>query len=305
MPREHFAPGARFLPRSEILSYEEIARVARVAVELGVRKLRVTGGEPLLRADLPTLVRSLAALGVDLALTTNGSLLARDAALLRDAGLGRLTVSLDSLDDATFRRMNDVGVSVAAVLDGIAAAEGAGFGSLKINCVVQRGVNDAEIVPLARRFRGTGHVLRFIEYMDVGRTNGWQARHVVSGAEIVERVTRELPLEPIPEARPSGVARRYRYRDGSGEIGVITSVTAPFCGDCTRARLSADGQLYTCLFAGTGTDVRAALRASESSDAALGALLRSIWSAREDRYSELRGGRPIALRKVEMSYIGG
>ncbi len=305
MPREHFGPGHVFLPRAQILSFEEIARLTRVLHGLGLRKVRLTGGEPLLRAELHKLVGMLAALpDVDLALTTNGSLLERHAEELRRAGLGRLTVSLDALDDAMFRRMTDAEYGVDAVLGGIAAAERAGFGSIKINCVVRRGANDAGIADLARHFRGTPHVVRFIEYMDVGLTNGWRMDEVVSGREIVERISAEFPLEPVGAAYSGEVARRYRYRDGAGEIGVITSVTQPFCGDCTRLRLAADGHLHTCLFAPAAHDVRDMLR-SGASDEALATFVRGLWEARDDRYSELRSERSRNVARPEMSYVGG
>ncbi len=305
MPREVFGPHHAFLPRSEILTYEEIERLARLFHRLGVRKVRLTGGEPLLRHDLPELVAMLAGLdGLDLALTTNGTLLERHAAALAAAGLGRVTVSLDSLDDEVFRRMNDVDFPVARVLDGIDAAAAAGLGPIKINAVVRRGLNDAGLVDLARHFKGTGHVLRFIEYMDVGTSNRWRPADLVPGEEIVGRIDAELPLEPIDPAYRGEVARRWRYRDGGGEIGVITSVSRPFCGDCTRARLSARGELYTCLFAATGTDLKAPLRAG-ADDAALEALIRGIWDRRADRYSELRSAETAGRERVEMSYIGG
>ncbi len=305
MPREHFGPGHVFLPRAEILSFEEIARVATALHGLGLRKVRLTGGEPLLRAELHKLVSMLATLpDLDLALTTNGSLLERHAAELKSAGLSRLTVSLDALDDATFRRMTDANYGVDDVLAGIAAAERAGFGSIKINCVVRRGANDAGIVALARHFRGTPHVVRFIEYMDVGLTNGWRMDEVVSGREIVERIAAELALEPVGAAYSGEVARRYRYRDGSGEVGVITSVTQPFCGDCTRLRLAADGRLHTCLFSPAAHDVRQLLR-SGADDAALAQFLRDLWQKRDDRYSELRSERSREVPRPEMSYVGG
>jgi cyclic pyranopterin phosphate synthase len=305
MPREHFGPGFAFLARSELLSFEEIARLSRIFAAHGVKKLRLTGGEPLLRTALPTLVRLLADIpDVELALTTNGALLAAHARALVDAGLTRLTVSLDSLDDAVFRRMNDTEFGVTDVLAGIDAAAAAGFRPIKINCVVRRGVNDGEVVELARRFKGSGHVVRFIEYMDVGSTNGWASADVVSGREIIETLDAVFPVEPLGATYPGEVAKRWRYRDGSGEVGVITSVTQPFCGDCTRARLSADGNLYTCLFASQGTDLRTALR-SGADDSALTEQIRGVWSRRTDRYSELRAAQPIRLRRIEMSYIGG
>jgi GTP 3',8-cyclase len=305
MPREVFGADFPFLPRAEMLSFEEIVRVARVFAGLGVQKVRLTGGEPLLRRNLPFLIRELAAIGgLDLALTTNGSLLARAAEELAAAGLGRVTVSLDSLDDAVFARMNDTAVPVAEVLRGIAAAATAGLGPIKINAVVQRGVNDHTVVDLARHFRGTPHRVRFIEYMDVGATNGWRLDDVVPAAEIVARIAAVFPLEPVAPGYRGEVARRWRYLDGGGEIGVISSVSRPFCGDCTRARLSAEGQIYTCLFATTGTDLRSPLRAG-ATDAELADLLASLWRGRSDRYSELRSAETVGLRKIEMSYIGG
>jgi GTP 3',8-cyclase len=305
MPRELVGERIRFLPRADILSLEETARVARVAAGLGVRKLRITGGEPLLRADLGTLVGWLAELpGVDLALTTNGALLAEQAAGLARAGLRRVTVSLDALDGDVFRRMCDTDVSPARVLEGIDAAARAGLGPVKINAVVRKGVNDGEIVALARRFKGTGHIVRFIEYMDVGTSNGWRLDDVLPAEQIVDRVDRELPLIAVPPNYPGEVARRYRYRDGSGEIGVIASVTRPFCGDCSRLRLSAEGKLYTCLFATTGLDVRALLRGGADDGAVRDALVQ-LWQERDDRYSEQRAGHGPAPHRVEMSYIGG
>jgi cyclic pyranopterin phosphate synthase len=305
MPREHFGPEHEFLPRSELLSFEEIARFARISNALGVTKVRLTGGEPLLRNELERLVALLAAIpGLEVALTTNGSLLARSARALAHAGLRRVTVSLDALDPAAFRRMTDAAYDPGDVLEGIAAAERAGLGPVKVNSVVRRGVNDSEVVPLARHFKGTGHVLRFIEYMDVGTTNGWEQREVVSAREIVQRIADEMPLEPIPAATPGEVARRYRYRDGSGEIGVIASITEPFCGTCTRLRLSSEGSLYTCLFSAFGSDVRGPMRAG-ATDEELSRLIRGIWARREDRYSELRALGPKRLPRIEMSYIGG
>jgi cyclic pyranopterin phosphate synthase len=305
MPRESFGTEKRFLPRADLLSFEELLRVARLASGLGVRKVRLTGGEPLLRAELPKLVELLAALpNLEIALTTNGSLLRKHARDLAQAGLARVTVSLDALRDEAFRALNDTDVSVATVLDGIAAAEDAGLKPVKINAVVRRGVNEDDIVPLARQFRGSGHVLRFIEYMDVGATNDWQQQLVVPGVEILARLREAFELEAVPGAYRGEVARRYRYSDGAGEIGLITSVTAPFCGDCTRARLSAEGKLYTCLFATAGTDLRELLRAG-ASDEAISDVLAAVWQRREDRYSELRPLRPLRLRRIEMSYIGG
>jgi len=305
MPRSHFGKNFRFLPRAELLSFEELSLLGRVFAAEGAVKLRLTGGEPLLRADLPELVRLLAAIpGVELALTTNGSLLAQHARALAEAGLKRVTVSLDSLDDAVFRRMTDADFPVSAVLAGIESAAAAGLRPIKINVVVRRGLNDHTLVDVARHFKGSGHVVRFIEYMDVGSTNHWRAEEVVSGREVVEAIDRELPLEPLEAGYRGEVARRFRYRDGTGEIGVITSVTQPFCGDCTRARLTAEGKLYTCLFATSGFDLRGPLRAGKD-EQELRALLRSLWSAREDRYSEQRFAQAHDEKRIEMSYVGG
>jgi cyclic pyranopterin phosphate synthase len=310
MPAEVFGEHYAFLPRSEILTFEEIERVARLAVGLGVRKLRVTGGEPLLRKDLPRLVEALARIpGVeDLALTTNGVLLPRLAAPLARAGLRRVTVSLDSLDEAVFRAMSGGRGSAAGVLAGIAAAGAAGLGPVKINCVVQRGVNDHTLVDLARHFRGSGAIVRFIEYMDVGTRNGWDLAQVVSAAEILERIGAAFPLEPIDPNYRGEVARRWRYADGAGEIGVVASVTRPFCGDCARARLTTDGQLVTCLFAAKGTDLRGLLRSGAGDDELL-ALLARVWRRREDRYSEERTARVPApgarVERIEMYRVGG
>jgi cyclic pyranopterin phosphate synthase len=306
MPREVFGPGFAFLDRAELLTFEEITRLVRIGAGLGVRKVRLTGGEPLLRRGLEGLISALAAIdGVeDLALTTNGSLLARRAAGLRAAGLGRVTVSLDSLDDATFRSLSDVALPVDTVLDGIAAAAAAGFDRIKLNAVVKRGANDAGLVDLARFARDHGHEMRFVEYMDVGATNGWRLDEVVPATEILERVGAVFPLEPLPPRYPGEVATRYRYLDGGGEIGVIASVTRPFCGDCTRARLSAIGELYTCLFSGAGRDLRGPLRGGADDDQ-LRALIAGTWHARDDRYSEQRAAGTPGLRRVEMSYIGG
>ncbi len=304
MPKEVFGRDYRFLPRRELLTFEEIERVARVFAGLGVHKLRITGGEPLLRRDLDVLVRQLAALGdLDLTLTTNGALLAQKARALADAGLTRVTVSLDSLDDEVFRVMNDVDFPVARVLAGIDAAAAAGL-PVKVNVVVKRGLNEGSVVDIARRFRGTGHVVRFIEYMDVGHSNGWRMDDVVPAEEIVRTIGAEFPLEPVDPSYRGEVAQRYRYADGEGEIGVIASVTQPFCGDCTRARLSADGKLYTCLFAVRGHDLRAVLR-SGATDEELDGAIRAVWERRTDRYSELRTEETSRRRKVEMSYIGG
>jgi GTP 3',8-cyclase len=304
MPKEVFGHEYRFLPRRELLTFEEIERVARVFVDLGVRKLRITGGEPLLRRDLEVLIAQLAAIDddLDVTLTTNAALLAQKAKALADAGLTRITVSLDSLDDEVFRAMNDVDFPVARVLAGIDAAAEAGL-PVKVNVVVKRGLNEASILDIARRFRGTGHAVRFIEFMDVGATNGWRMDDVVPAAEIVAAIGADFPLEPVEAAYRGEVAERYRYRDGAGEIGVIASVTQPFCGDCTRARISADGKLYTCLFAVRGHDLRALLR-SDSADR-LEETIRAVWTRRADRYSEIRTEGTAQLRKVEMSYIGG
>jgi len=306
MPRAVFGPDHAFLPRSELLSFEEIARLVRIFTGLGVEKVRLTGGEPLVRRELATLVAQLAAIpGVhDLTMTTNGALLPRHARSLADAGLQRVTISLDADDDATFMRVNDAGVPVEQVMAGIAAAEEAGLGPIKLNMVVKRGWNEHAILPMARRFHGTGRILRFIEYMDVGHSNGWRLDEVVTADEILSTIASELPLEPMPPTHPGEVAERFRYTDGGGEIGVIASVSRPFCGDCSRARLSVDGQLYTCLFATTGHDLRALLRGG-ATDADLEADLRRVWGARDDRYSELRSAETVDLPKVEMSYIGG
>jgi cyclic pyranopterin phosphate synthase len=306
MPREAFGPDHAFLPRGEILTFEEIERVVRATVALGVRKVRLTGGEPLVRRNLDALVAMLATVdGVeDLTLTTNASLLAGKAQALADAGLQRVTVSLDALDDATFMRMNDARVPVQRVLDGIAAAEAAGLGPVKLNAVIRRGINEQAVLDLAERFRGTGTTVRFIEYMDVGHSNGWRLDDVVPAEEIIAAIDARWPLEAVDRDYRGEVARRYRYRDGAGEIGVISSVSQPFCGDCTRARLSADGRVFTCLFATAGHDVRTLLR-SGADDAALADALRAIWTGRADRYSELRSLETVELPKVEMSFIGG
>ena len=305
MPKEIFGKDFQFLPRAEILTFEEIERLVRIFVGLGVQKIRLTGGEPLVRRDLERLVEKLAALGdLDLTLTTNGSLLAQKANALAAAGLRRITVSLDSLDDATFRTMNDVDFPVAKVLAGIEAARAAGLAPIKINMVTKRGVNESSIVPMARYFKGTGMTLRFIEFMDVGSTNGWRLDDVVSAREIVALIDREMPLEPIAPAYRGEVANRYRYKDGSGEIGIIASVTQPFCADCTRARLSADGSLYTCLFATQGHDLRALVRGG-ATDEEIANRVAAVWTERTDRYSELRSRDTSGLQKIEMSFIGG
>jgi GTP 3',8-cyclase len=304
MPKEVFGRDYEFLPRTDLLTFEEIERLARAFVANGVRKLRITGGEPLVRRDVEGLIALLAGIDdLDLTLTTNGALLAAKAQALKDAGLKRVTVSLDSLDDATFRAMNDVDFPVARVLEGIDAASEVGL-PVKVNVVVKRGLNDGDVLGLARHFRGTGHTLRFIEYMDVGHTNGWRMDDVVPAAEIVRTIDAEFPVEAIEPAYRGEVARRWRYVDGAGEIGVIASVTQPFCGDCTRARLSADGKLYTCLFAVRGHDLRALVR-NDADDTSLVDAIASVWRVREDRYSELRSAATEPLEKVEMSYIGG
>jgi len=304
MPKDVFGRDYEFLPRAQLLTFEEIERLALAFVANGVRKIRITGGEPLVRREVERLVELLAAIDdLDLTLTTNGALLADKAQALAEAGLTRITVSLDSLDDATFRTMNDMDFPVERVLDGIDAAAAAGL-PVKVNAVVKRGLNDDGILELARYFRGTPHVLRFIEYMDVGHTNGWRMDDVVPAAEIVDTVAAEFPLEPIEPAYLGEVARRLRYADGAGEVGLIASVTQPFCGDCTRARLSADGQLYTCLFAVRGRDLRALVR-SDADDEALVEAIADVWNARTDRYSELRSAKTGDLPKIEMSYIGG
>jgi cyclic pyranopterin phosphate synthase len=305
MPKEVFGHAYEFLRRAELLTFEEITRLARVFAGHGMEKIRLTGGEPLLRRDLDQLVGMLAGIpGVDLTLTTNGSLLPQRAPALAAAGLRRVTVSLDSLDDEVFRAMNDVDFPVARVLEGIEAAARAGLRPVKVNMVVKRGVNDGSVLAMARRFHGTPHIVRFIEYMDVGHTNGWRLDDVVPAAEIVETIDRELPLEPLEPNYPGEVANRWRYCDGGGEIGVIASVTRPFCGSCTRARLSADGKLYTCLFAVHGHDLRGLLRGGVSDDE-LSAAISGVWGRRADRYSEVRSANTAELPKVEMSYIGG
>ncbi len=306
MPREVFGPGYQFLNRTEILSYEEIARLARIFVAHGVEKLRITGGEPLVRRDLHTLLAQLRDIpGLkDLTLTTNGSLLRQQAQKLKDAGLERITVSLDSVDDEVFQAMNDSGVPVAVVLDGIEAAREAGLAPIKVNAVVKRVTNDHTIVDLARHFKGTGVIVRFIEYMDVGTTNGWQLEHVVPAREMVERIDAEFPIEPAEANYRGEVARRWRYRDGTGEIGFITSISEPFCGACTRARLSPEGELFTCLFGVRGHDFRELLRSGKS-DEEIAAFLASVWRIRDDRYSEIRTEETARLPRVEMSHIGG
>jgi cyclic pyranopterin phosphate synthase len=307
MPREVFGKDFQFLERSALLTFEEIERVATAFASQGVEKLRLTGGEPLLRRDLERLVERLVTIeGItDVALTTNGALLARKAQILADAGLERVTVSLDSLDNETFQAINDVAFPVERVLEGIDAALAAGLAPVKVNMVVKRGVYDQDIVPMARFFRQKpGTILRFIEYMDVGTTNGWQLEDVVSAAEIVELIGAEHPLDAVAPSYPGEVANRFRYRDGAGEVGVIASVTQPFCGGCTRARLSAEGSLYTCLFAAKGHDLRELLR-NGATDDELRASIAGVWNRRADRYSEIRTADTPARERVEMSHIGG
>jgi cyclic pyranopterin phosphate synthase len=305
MPKTVFGRDYPFLPRADLLSFEEIARIARIFAGLGVNKIRLTGGEPLLRRHVENLVAQLAAIpGVELTLTSNGSLLPQMAEGLAAAGLGRVTVSLDALDDAVFRRMNDVDFPVAEVLRGIEAAAAAGLAPLKINMVVKRGTNDDQILPLAEHFRGSGHILRFIEYMDVGSSNGWRMEEVLPSSEVVARIAARFPLEPIDANYPGEVAERWRYADGAGEIGVISSVTQAFCRDCSRIRLSTEGRLYTCLFASAGHDLRALLR-DGAGDAEIAAFIAGLWRGRGDRYSEIRHAATPAAKKIEMSYIGG
>jgi GTP 3',8-cyclase len=310
MPAEVFGRDFAFLPHAEILTFEEIARLAQVFVELGVRKLRITGGEPTVRRGLPDLVAMLAAIPapdgepIDLAMTTNGSSLRRLAKPLADAGLRRVTVSLDSLDDEVFRRMNGVDFPVARVLDGIDAAVEAGLGPVKVNVVLKRGENDGDILRLAGWARDAGHVLRFIEYMDVGTTNGWRLDEVVPAAEVIETIGKAWPLEAVAPAYPGEVAERWRYRDGGGELGVIASVTQSFCGSCTRARLSAEGKLYTCLFSAVGHDLREPIRTGRSDDE-LASLVADVWGRRDDRYSDLRSAATSHLPKIEMFALGG
>ena len=309
MPAEIFGESYKFLPKNEILSFEEIARLARIFVEFGVNKLRITGGEPLLRTDLHKLIAMLTGMpGLeDLTLTTNAFLLPQQAQQLKDAGLQRVTISLDTLDDEVFKEMNGRGISIDRVLKGIDAAAAVGLAPIKINAVVQKGVNDHTVVDLARNFKGSGHIVRFIEYMDVGNRNGWKWDQVVPAAEIVQQIDAEMPLEPVDSNYPGEVANRYRYRDGQGEIGVISSVSQPFCANCTRSRLSTDGKLYTCLFASTGVSLRDEMRAGASDDD-LRNLITRIWTRRTDRYSEERtelASLQNVPAKVEMYQIGG
>jgi cyclic pyranopterin phosphate synthase len=305
MPGEIFGRDYAFLRRPEVLTFEEILRLVRVAARLGVTKIRLTGGEPLLRRQIERLVAMIARVdGVESALTTNGALLAEKAPALREAGLGRITVSLDSLDESVFQAMNGVGFPLQGVLTGIAAAGEAGFNPIKLNAVVKRGLNDRGLLDLARFGREHGHIVRYIEFMDVGTTNGWRLDDVVPAAEILEVVDAQFPLEPLGPQYGGEVAQRYRYRDGGGEIGLIASVSQPFCGACTRARLTADGKLFTCLFATTGHDLRAILRTSEDDDQLI-AVLGRVWRERTDRYSEERSSNTSPGKRIEMSYVGG
>ncbi len=310
MPKDVFGPGYKFLPHDALLTFEEITRFSKIAAELGVEKLRLTGGEPTLRRNLPTLINMLSQVRtpsgkpLDLTLTTNGSTLVKQAKALKDAGLQRITVSLDSMDDAVFRAMNDVDFPVTDVLKGIDAALGAGLAPVKVNMVVKRGVNDHTVVEMARHFKGTGVIVRFIEFMDVGSTNGWRMDDVMASRDIVAAIHAEHPLVAVVAHYAGEVAERWRYADGTGEIGVISSVTQAFCNTCTRARLSTDGKIYTCLFADHGVDFRSLLR-DESTDDEIAALLAGLWQVRTDRYSEIRTAETAKLRKVEMSYIGG
>jgi cyclic pyranopterin phosphate synthase len=305
MPKEVFGKDFQFLERSQLLSFGEIHRLVRLFRDHGVEKVRITGGEPLVRRKLERLIEMLAYWeDLDLTLTTNGSLLKQKARDLKNAGLKRVTVSLDSLDDAVFKAMNDADFPVAEVLEGIEEAASVGLWPIKINMVVQRGVNDRDVLPMARFFKDKGFILRFIEYMDVGATNGWKMEQVVPSRELVQIIDRELPIEPLEPNYPGEVAERWRYKDGGGEVGFISSVTQAFCRTCTRARLSAEGQLYTCLFATRGTDFRTLLR-SDASDEEISALIGKVWTARADRYSEIRTAETAKMRKVEMSYIGG
>ena len=304
MPRERFGEDHTFLPRRAYLSFEEIEKVVIACRPLGLEKVRITGGEPLLRPDLHDLISRLSSTGVEVALTTNASLLPGQAPRLADAGLDRVTVSLDALDPKIHSQMTDSSIPVEVVLRGIDAAVEAGLSPVKVNCVVQRGVNETEVAPLVRRFKGTGVTVRFIEYMDVGRTNGWQLGQVVPSVDLLGYLQKEFELEPVESSRPSDVARRWAHSDGSGEIGFISSVSKPFCGDCVRARLSADGRLHTCLFSSGGHDLRAIIHNGAEGEA-LSEAISAIWSRREDRYSEVRSEETSALPRVEMSYIGG
>jgi cyclic pyranopterin phosphate synthase len=310
MPKSVFDKDYAFLPQSSLLTFEEITRLSRLFVAHGVEKLRLTGGEPLLRKHVETLIEQLAAIEtaagspLHLTLTTNASLLRKKAASLKAAGLNRVTISLDALDDGVFKQMNDVDFPVSDVLAGIEEADRVGFRQIKVNMVVKRGVNDDQILPMARHFKGSGHIVRFIEFMDVGASNGWRTDDVVPSREVLARIDAEFGLEQIDPNYIGEVAERWRYRDGAGEIGVISSVSQPFCGDCSRARLSTEGRLYTCLFATAGHDFRSLLRGNYS-DEQIGAAVASVWTARVDRYSEIRASQTAPQRKIEMSYIGG
>jgi cyclic pyranopterin phosphate synthase len=304
MPKTVFGRDYTFLQRAELLTFEEIVRIARVSVDNGVQKIRITGGEPLLRRHLENLIEQLARLSVELTLTTNGALLKQKAHALKDAGLHRITVSLDGIDDAVFKRMTDADYPVSEVLNGIDAAAAVGLAPIKINCVVKRGTNDSQILPLAQQFRHSGHVLRFIEYMDVGSSNGWRMDQVLPSADVIARIGERFPLHAIGANYRGEVAQRWRYADGAGEIGVISSVTRAFCTNCTRARISTDGKLYSCLFASSGQDLRRLLRQGANDDE-LAAAISDFWSRRTDRYSELRNAKAGTHHKIEMSYIGG
>jgi cyclic pyranopterin phosphate synthase len=305
MPADVFGPGYKFLPRKDLLSFEELTRLAQIFNKVGIRKIRLTGGEPLLRHDLEVLVMMLAEIpDLEIALTTNGSLLSQKAHLLKNAGLDRITVSLDSLDDDVFRQMNGIKFPVSRILEGIKAAEDAGFGSIKINVVVKRGINDHTIISIAKHFFDSPHIVRYIEYTDVGNTNCWNINEVVPAEEIIDKIKSVYPIEPVDPNYRGEVAKRWRYVNGNGEIGVIASVTQPFCADCTRVRISARGQLFTCLFAGHGYDLRQSLR-DDSSDDQIRQIIESIWHKRNDRYSEIRADAALETQKVEMSYIGG
>lgn len=310
MPREVFGSDHEFLPQPQLLSFEEIVRIAKIAVQMGVQKIRLTGGEPLLRKHIENLIALLAQLRtpegkpVELAMTTNATLLAQKASALKAAGLHRVTVSLDALDSSRFTQLSDSNVAVERVLAGIEKAAEVGLAPVKVNMVVRKGINDDQIIPMARHFKGRGHALRFIEYMDVGNTNGWNLDEVITGQQIVDSLAQEFDIEPVASDYYGEVADRYRYKDGSGEFGIITSVSNPFCGDCTRMRLSPEGQFFLCLFASRGYDVRQLLR-SEASDNEIAAHMMEVWRGRADRYSELRGQGSVGLDKIEMSYIGG
>jgi cyclic pyranopterin phosphate synthase len=305
MPKEFFGREYEFLKRAELLTFEEIARLTRIFNTLGANKVRITGGEPLIRRDIEDLISLLSIIpDLDLTLTTNGSLLAQKASALKEAGLKRVTVSLDALDDETFKAMNDVNFPVESVLKGIEAASEVGLNPVKINMVVKRGINEKSILPMVRHFRNSGHILRFIEYMDVGNTNGWRLDQIVSINEILGIIDNEFPIEPLEPNYQGEVAKRWVYKDGAGEIGVIASVTSPFCGNCTRIRLSAEGRLYTCLFGTEGTDLRGLIRGGKTDDD-ISDFIFDLWQKRDDRYSEIRSSKTAELKRVEMSYIGG